>query len=110
MNIKTKFLMCSQYIDILKNDLGYEDIKVLSIKVSNEYKYHPRCLEEYIYNRVITIKYHLLVDNEEIDMTIIKEGIHLNGKSDYQDITICRKKLGVLYPVNVKKKILTRYF
>ena len=108
MNIKTKILISPDDLKILKENLQYSKIKVLEMKVHKDYASQPRDIKDYIYNQIIFIIYHLLVDNEEIYMTIIKKGIHMDGTYDSKTTTIFRDDLEVLYSNrkvnNIKKK------
>ena len=108
MNIKTKFLMSPKYIDILTNELGYTEIKILNMEVDRNYELHPENIKGYIHNQIINIRYNLRANNEDIYMTIIRKGIHLNGNYDYEEIEICKEDLEVLYSSkeinNTKKK------
>ncbi len=112
MNIKTKFLIDQECINILKEQLHYDKIKVLSSEMHKDYELHPETIKEYIYNQKITIRYHLLVDTEEIYVTIVKRGIHFNGDCDFKEITIFRDDLEVLYSnseINNTKKKKRKY-
>lgn len=97
MNIKTKILMDSEYINILRDELQYSEIKVLNREVHKDYGLHFKSIKDYFYNQIVTIRYHLLADTEEIYMTIIKNGIHLNGTCDSKIITVFKDDLEELY-------------
>ncbi len=89
--------MKQEYINILKDNLEYEKIKILDMEVYRHHEKRNKRIKEYIYNQDIIIRYHLLADTEEIHMTIVKRGIHLDGTCDYKKITVFRPDLEELY-------------
>lgn len=110
MNIKTKLLIDQECLNILKQELHYDKIKVLDSEIHKDYELHPETIKEYIYNQIITIRYHLSVDAEEIYVNIIKKGIHLNGSCDSKEITIFRDDLEILYSNKEKNNTKKRKY
>ncbi len=97
MNIKTKLLLPKEYRTILTNELHYNEIKVINLEIKREYNNYPNSIRNYIYNQTITLNYHLLVNDGNKYMKVVKKGNYLNGTCDTLEIEIVDENLNVLY-------------
>ena len=87
--IKTKLLLREEYIDIIKNKLGYSDVYLVNVNRLKIYSEYPKKSLEYIYNQEVHNVYELMVDNDTtIYLYESKKGIHLNGDFDYREVMI----------------------
>ncbi len=110
MNIKTKYLMDKDNLEILLMKLEYQKVIINSMNMVKFYENKPKRLLDFIHNQVISIKYNLLADGDELYMFVTKKGIHLNGNYDYKELEIVDENAEVLYfkeeinAVKTKKK------